>query len=86
MVDGFVVRSESKSATTEANGRAQLVLPPGRRSISATHIGFAPKRVAVLVIRDRTITVSIDVEMQGRGSTPRSSRMGCRSTAVPPVH
>ena len=31
MVDGFLVRSENRSATTDANGRAQLVLPAGRR-------------------------------------------------------
>lgn len=32
IVDGILIRSESRSATTDANGRARLVLPAGAAS------------------------------------------------------
>ena len=55
MVEGFLVRSETRSATTDASGRAQLILPAGRRSLALTRIGFVPKRVSVVVINSRPI-------------------------------
>lgn len=64
MVDGFLVRSETRSSTTDAGGRARLVLPAGRRSLLLTRIGFAPKRVSVMVIADTTVAVTIDVAME----------------------
>ena len=64
MVEGFLIRSDSVTATTDASGRARLVLPVGRRTISLTRIGFAPKRVNVMVIADSTVAVSIDVSME----------------------
>jgi iron complex outermembrane receptor protein len=62
MVEGFVVRSESRRATTDADGRARLVLPAGRRTLELTRIGFVPKRVTVMVIADSVIAVAVDVE------------------------
>jgi outer membrane receptor for ferrienterochelin and colicins len=65
MVDGFLIRSDGRSTSTDASGRARLVLPVGQRTLAVTRIGFAPKRVTVLVIADSTIAVTIDVEMHG---------------------
>src|SRR5215216_1878236 len=64
MVQGFLVRSEGRSASTDAAGRARLVLPVGQRTLEVTRIGFAPKRIAVTVIADSTISVAVDVAMQ----------------------
>jgi outer membrane receptor for ferrienterochelin and colicins len=66
MVDGFLIRSETRSATTDASGRARLVLPAGRRSLVLTRIGFVPKRVTVMVIPDSTVSVTVDVAMEDR--------------------
>jgi outer membrane receptor for ferrienterochelin and colicins len=66
MVDGFLIRSEGRSATTEASGRARLLLPAGPRSLAVTRIGFVPKRVTVLVIADSAVSVTIDVAMEDR--------------------
>lgn len=63
MVEGFLVRSENRSATTDGNGHARLVLPVGRRTIVLTRIGFQPKRVSVIVIADSVVAVSVDVAM-----------------------
>ena len=64
MLEGFVVRSESRSATTDSTGRARLVLPAGPRTLALTRIGFTPKRISVVVIADSTISVTIDVAME----------------------
>ena len=64
MVEGFLIRSENRSATTDAGGRARLVLPAGRRSLLLTRIGFVPKRVSVMVIADSTVAVIIEVAME----------------------
>ena len=64
MVEGFVIRAESRSATTDAIGQARLVLPAGQRALLLTRIGFTPKRFPVTVIRDTTVSVTIDVAMQ----------------------
>ena len=65
MVDGILVRSGSRGATTDAAGRARLVLPAGQRVLVLTRMGFAPKRVTVTVIADSTIDVTVDVVMEG---------------------
>ena len=39
MVAGFVVRSAGRTATTDADGQARLVLPAGKRTIAVTRIG-----------------------------------------------
>ena len=66
MLDGFLVRFETRGATTDASGRARLVLPAGRRTIVLTRIGFVPKRVPVTVIADSTVSVTIDVAMEDK--------------------
>jgi outer membrane receptor for ferrienterochelin and colicins len=66
MVDGFLIRSESRTAATDASGRARLVLPAGERSLLLTRIGFVPKRVGVTVIADSTVSVTVDVAMEDK--------------------
>lgn len=66
MLDGFLVRSENRSATTDANGRAQLVLPVGPRTLDVTRIGFTPKRIPVTIIADSIVTVFVDVAMEDK--------------------
>lgn len=63
MVDGFLIRSEGRTALTDAGGRARLVLPAGNRTLAVTRIGFVPKRVPVVVVADSTVTVAIEVAM-----------------------
>ena len=63
-VAGALIRSEDKSATTDANGRARLVLPAGRRTLVVARVGYVPKRVDLVVIADSTILLTIDVEME----------------------
>jgi outer membrane receptor for ferrienterochelin and colicins len=63
-VAGALIRSGGKSATTDANGRTQLVLPAGRRTLLVARVGYVPKRVELVVIADSTIPLTIDVEME----------------------
>jgi outer membrane receptor for ferrienterochelin and colicins len=63
MVQGIAVQSEGRTALTDSNGRARLVLPAGRRSLLLTRIGFVPKRVTVQIIADSTVTVTADFAM-----------------------
>ncbi len=65
MVEGILVRSESRVATTDGTGRTRLVLPAGRRTLFVTRIGFVPKRTDIVVIADSTIMVTIDIAMAG---------------------
>jgi outer membrane receptor for ferrienterochelin and colicins len=66
MVDGFLIRSASRSTATDASGRARLVLPAGRRTIVLTKIGFLPRRFELTVIADSTVSVTIDVAMEDK--------------------
>ena len=66
MLDGFLVRSEGRSASTDASGRARLVLPAGRRTLDITRIGFTPRRIAVTVVADSVVSVTVDVAMEDR--------------------
>jgi iron complex outermembrane receptor protein len=75
MVDGILIRSDSVSATTDANGRARLVLPVGRRELFLTRIGFVPKRVLVTVVADSAISVTVDVAMEGMMPTMEPVRV-----------
>ena len=63
MVSGIRVRSDTVSTETDANGRARLVLPAGRRTLQLTRIGFVPTRVSVLVVADSVIDVTVDIAM-----------------------
>ena len=66
MVEGFIVRSQAppRAAVTDAAGRARLVLPAGPRTLILTRIGFTPKRLAVTVVADSTVHVTVDVAME----------------------
>jgi outer membrane receptor for ferrienterochelin and colicins len=64
MLEGFLIRSENRSATTDVSGRARLMLPAGQRTLMVTRTGFAPRQVTVTVIADSTISLTIDVEME----------------------
>src|SRR5687768_12179965 len=66
MLEGFVLRSGTASARTDAAGRAQLRLPAGPRSLLLTRIGFVPRRLDVTVVADSTISVIIDVAMEDK--------------------
>ena len=66
MVDGILIRSETTSARTDANGLARLVLPAGPRTLLVTRLGFVPRRVDVIVLADSIISVIIDVAMEDR--------------------
>src|SRR5687767_5832739 len=63
-VDGAVIRSQNRSATTDANGRARLVLPAGPRTLLVSRIGYVPKRITVTVIANTTVSLTIDVAME----------------------
>ena len=63
-VEGALIRSENRSATTDAGGRARLVLPAGKRTLIVASVGYVPTRVTVTVIADSTISVTIDVAME----------------------
>ena len=66
MLDGFLVRAEGRSVTTDASGQARLVLPAGRRTLDVTRIGFVPKRVSVVVFADSAVSVTVDVAMEDK--------------------
>ena len=66
MLGGFIVRSESGSATTDASGQARLSLPAGLRSLVVTRIGFVPKRLSVMVVGDSTVSVTVDIAMEDK--------------------
>lgn len=63
MVGGILIRSDDRTATTDAAGRARMVLPAGRRTLVLTRVGFVPKRVTVLVIADSTVAVTVEITM-----------------------
>ena len=63
MVSGLTVRSGNQSVRTDANGVARLTLPPGRRVLSVTGIGFKPAQVAVVVIADSVVRATVAIEM-----------------------
>ncbi len=69
MVEGFLIRSDTLTVTSNANGQARLVLPAGRRTLVLTRMGFAPKRIPVSVIADSTISVTVDVAMEDMAAT-----------------
>ena len=46
-VGGALIQSEGRSARTDAEGRARLVLPAGVRSLSLSRIGYLPKRLEI---------------------------------------
>ena len=71
MLEGFVIRSENRTTTTDSAGRARLVLPAGPRTLLVTRAAFVTRRISVTVIADSTISLTIDVEME----SPRVMQM-----------
>lgn len=62
-VAGALIRSGGRSAITDDEGRAQLVLRPGRRTLTVARIGYEPKRVEVAVVADTIVLVSVELAM-----------------------
>ena len=60
---GFRVRSTGRSATTDATGKARLMLPTGPQVISVTRIGFTPAEVAIVVVRDSVVFARVEMTM-----------------------
>ena len=63
-VDGALVRSDPFSVTTDAAGRARLVLPAGRRTLTIARIGYRPKRVTVVVLAGREVPLTVSLTME----------------------
>lgn len=65
-IAGALVRAESLVVTTDGRGRARLVLPVGRRTITIARIGYLPKRVVIAVRPDQVVEVAVPLEMEMR--------------------
>ena len=63
-VSGALVRWNARSVTTDANGRARLVLPAGPATLVVTRSGYVSNRVTVTVLADTTIALTIDLAME----------------------
>src|SRR5689334_4909023 len=64
-VGSALIRAGDSTATTDAAGRARLILPAGRQAVTIARIGYVPKRTVITVVADSTTSVSIDVDMEG---------------------
>src|SRR5262245_55514265 len=63
MVSGLLIRSAGRSARTDSAGRARRTLPVGRQAISVTGIGYKPAQVALIVVADSVVNVTVPMEM-----------------------
>ncbi|MEO6068033.1 MAG: TonB-dependent receptor [Gemmatimonadales bacterium] len=59
-----LIRVGALVVTTDAAGRARLTLPAGRQALTIARIGYLPKRVSVLVLRDAEVRVTVTLEME----------------------
>src|SRR5688500_16121725 len=59
LVQGALIRADNRSATTDASGRARLVLRAGQLTLNVTRAGYVPKRVTVTVLADSSISLTI---------------------------
>ena len=66
LVGSFLQRSArrypGKTALTDQEGVARLILSSGRHDIVITRIGFKPAAVTVTVVRDSVVSVLVPVE------------------------
>ena len=63
-VEGVLVRAAGRSTTTDGSGHARLTLPAGRQQLSLARIGYLPKRITVLVVRDSVVTIKVAFVME----------------------
>jgi outer membrane receptor for ferrienterochelin and colicins len=63
MLAGFRVQAAGKTTGTDVTGKARLVLPVGRQTISVTRVGFKPAEVSVVVVRDSVVTARVAMAM-----------------------
>ncbi len=75
MLTGFTAQSVGRSATTDSRAVARLVLPVGRQIVTVTRTGFVTARVAVVVVRDSLVTVSVTASMSNSMSTTAMNEM-----------
>jgi outer membrane receptor for ferrienterochelin and colicins len=63
-VEGVLIRAAGRSTTTDGSGNARLTLPAGRQQLSLARIGYQPKRITVLVVRDSVVTIKVAFVME----------------------
>ena len=62
-VEGVLIRAAGRSTQTDGSGHARLTLPVGRQVLSLARIGYLPRQVPVVVVRDSVVSVLVDFEM-----------------------
>lgn len=62
-VEGVLIRAAGRSSQTDAAGNARLVLPVGRQLLSLARIGYQPRQVNVVVVRDSVVAVKVEFVM-----------------------
>src|SRR6187200_2915582 len=62
-VEGVLIRAAGRSSQTDAAGNARLTLPVGRQVLALARIGYRPRQVLVVVVRDSTVSVQVQFEM-----------------------
>jgi outer membrane receptor for ferrienterochelin and colicins len=83
-----LVRAESTTVqgTTDAGGRVTLVLPAGRRTLIVAKVGFASKRVGIMVVADAETPVHVTLaeeEIELEAMTVTSARTGRLAGVTP---
>ena len=75
MLAGFTVQSAGRSVQTDSLGVARLMLPVGRQLVVVMRTGFVTARVAVVVLRDSLVTVSVTASMSAAAGNTAMSDM-----------
>ena len=63
-VEGVLIRAAGRSAQTDAAGHARITLPAGRQALSFARVGYHPRQVAVVVVRDSVVSLTVELEME----------------------
>ena len=63
-VEGVLIRAAGRSTQTDTAGNARLTLPVGRQVLALARIGYRPRQVPVVVVRDSTVSVQVQFEME----------------------